>query len=179
MISLNKIWLFKTGLVDPFIFEDIDGLSIVMDSERKVRSINVETVNFFLDNVIRGVFMYETKYGGEDDGVTVNTGKSEVKYEIRFEPPNFSLEVVDELTGGEWSAIVETTGGDLLLTLARFQPENYSFENDQRGEFTLTAEWSNSRLYLVDDFTFGTIIRTIDRRFICNRVNSQNFIPIT
>jgi hypothetical protein len=178
MIAANKIWLFQTGILDPFIFETTDGIAIRMESERVIELLTIATAVFYFDNTANGVLNWSTMYGGEDTGATVVTGKSEVSYELMFDFPNYSPEMIERLIGNEWAVLIETAGRDRLIIFARFEADGYDFENDQKGQVVLKSGRTSSKPYRVLSATVTQVTYTIDREYICNLVNVQNFIPI-
>lgn len=179
MIAINKFWLFETKILDPFIFNETDGVDVTMADERTINVLSIDTVDFFFDEVANATFSWQVRYGGEDNGATVSTGKTEIKYDLKWNMPNYSLEVIETIVGGEWSVVVETIGGDRLTTFARFEAENYDFQSDQLNEMQLNGALTSSRLYKVNSLNIGAIENTIDRDFVCSQVNDKNFIEIT
>lgn len=179
MIAVNKFWLFKTKILDPFIFNTTDGVDVTMSGEKSIDDLCIHNVEFFFDNVVNGTFSWQVRYGGEDVGATVSTGKNEMKYKLMWNMPNFSIEVIERIVGGEWSAVIETIGGDRLVTFARFQAENYDFQSDQLNEMELEGELTSARIYTVNSLGILNIENVIDREFICSQINNRNFIPIT
>lgn len=178
MISINKLWLFQTSIHDPFIFETTDGISITMESERVLELLTIANADFYFDNTAMGVLSWSAMYGGEDNGATVATGKSELSYELMFDFPNYSLEMVERLVGNEWACLIETTGRDRLVIFARLEADGYDFENDQKGQMVLKSGKTSARPYKVESFTVSAVTYTIDREFICNKITKGNFINI-
>lgn len=179
MIALNKIWLFKTSILDPFIFDATDGITATMESERVIDLLTIANADFYFDNTVMGMLSWSVMYGGEDLTATLTTGKSEISYELTFEFPNYSLEMIEILVGNEWACLVETSGRDRIVIFARLEGEGYDWENDQKGQLVLkSSRRSSSRPYKVKSFSVNNVTHTITRDFICDKMNIDNFINI-
>jgi len=178
MIAVNKMWLFRTSILDPFIFETTDGVGVIMESERVINQLSLSLADFYFDNTAMGALSWTALYGGEDQGATEANGKSELSYELTFDFPNYSPEMVERLVGNEWAVMVETVGGDRLVIFARLEADGYDFESDQKGQMVLKSGRTSAKPYRVLSYAITTVTYTIDREFICDLVNDKNFIEI-
>ena len=157
VIQVEKLFLFQTIIEDPFIFEEVDGVDIVMESDRVIETLNVQTAVFFIDVVAKSGLKYTRKYGGEDTDSASSFGKTTGNYEIIFNLPVLSQKTIERMVGREFSIFGMRRDLTYFLILGKFTAENLKIDNDVQQRISLSCENTQAKIYDVKAFNFEEI----------------------
>ena len=171
MIQCEKIWLFETGIVDPFFFDEKGGVTATMavNNPRLIDSLNIVNAQFFMDNVVKAGLTHSISYGGEDDDILESYGKSRRTYEIQMNVPPVSQKLVEKLVGREFSLLAMRRDLSFFVIFARFTvSDGFDIDNEVKQRITFKAEKTNAKIYTVD----SSNVENIDESITCDTLGA-------
>lgn len=157
VIQVERLWLFQTIVSDPFIFEEIDGVDIIMENERVIKNLDVNTAIFFIDNIAKSGLNYTKKYGGEDTDVFNSFGKTTTTYEITFNLPVLSQATIERMIGREFSVFGMRRDLSYFAIFGKFVAENVKIDNEVQQRVSLVCENTQAKIYDVKQFNFDIV----------------------
>ena len=164
MIQSEKIWLFETGIIDPFFFGAKDGVTAIMSNARSISFLNIENAQFFMDNVVMGGMTHSIEYGGEDEDILESYGKSTRQFEIQMNVPTISQKLMEKLVGREFSILAMRRDSSLFAIFGRFTVDGFDIDNEVKQRITFKTGKTNAKIYTVESYT----VENVDEFITCD-----------
>ena len=87
VIQIEKIWLFETEVSDPYNFDKVDGVEVVLRDDRTLESLSVDRAVYYISTISKSGLTYSKEYGGEDNESFNSDGKTRTTYNLSFNLP--------------------------------------------------------------------------------------------
>jgi len=165
-IGILNIWLFKTKVSSPFIFDPIDGLDITMNTDRVINDLTLSVADFKIGSDFKVGLSIESKAGGSDFLPSTYYGKLTKTNTINFNVALFDQDAINKIIGKQWSWIAETTDGKFKVCFGDFRSNSFNEDNDVISSIVLESE-SSHYVYDINNLT----VTTIEKTLTCEQVN--------
>jgi len=162
MIPVDKIWLFETDILDPYFIGEKDGITVTLENDDLIDFINIKTVTYFMNTIVKGAFKETFKYGGEDAGIAESTGKSEKAYELQFNMPIENRDNLNRFAGSQYSLLGERVDGSKFIVFGQFEADDLEVDNRVQNRMTLKTDDTSARLFEVNSLNIENIEYIID-----------------
>ncbi len=162
MIPIVKIWLFETDLLDPYFIGEKDGITVTLENDDNIDFLDIQTVTYFMNSIVKGAFSEDFKYGGEDGGVAESTGKSEKAYELQFNMPIENRDNLNRFAGSQYSLLAQRVDGSRFVVFGQFEADDLTVDNRIQNRMTLKTDDTSARLFEVNSFNIDNIEYIID-----------------
>ena len=169
-ISVLNIWLFKTKVTSPFIFDPIDGLDITMISDTIINDLELNFADYKIDHHFKSGLEVETETGGSDFLPSIYYGKLRKFNTLSFNIPLFDQDSLNKIVGKQWSWIIETDDGKFQICFGNFRSESVGEDNNTMSRITLEA---NSSHYIYD--INNLIINSVGKTLTCEQLEAGGF----
>ncbi len=157
MISIVKIWLFETDLLDPYFIGEKDGITVTLENDDNIDFLDIQTVTYFMNSIVKGAFSEDFKYGGEDGGIAESTGKSEKAYELQFNMPIENRDNLNRFAGSQYSLLAQRVDGSRFVVFGQFEADDLTVDNRIQNRMTLKTDDTSARLFEVNSFNIDNI----------------------
>ena len=164
LIQTERIWLFETGITDPYFMGSQSGVTakMVVDNPRIIEQLSLEIVYFYVEGISRGGVKYTTSFGGEDVDISASYGKSEASYSLEMNIPSFNQLIVEEMIGKEFSLLAMRRDLSHFVIFGRFEAEPLTIDNEVQQRVTFKSRSSNARIYDVQSFDITEVVNVIN-----------------
>ena len=162
MIPIVKIWLFETDLLDPYFIGEKDGITVTLENDDNIDFLNIKTVTYFMNSIVKGAFSEDFKYGGEDGGIAESTGKNEKAYELQFNMPIENRDNLNRFAGSQYSLLAQRVDGSRFVVFGQFEADDLTVDNRIQNRMTLKTDDTSARLFEVNSFNIENIEYIID-----------------
>ena len=159
-IGVLNIWLFKTKVSSPFIFDAIDGLDIGMISDTIINTLTLDFANYKIDHHFKSGLEVESEAGGSDFMPSIYYGKLRKFNTLNFNIPLFDQDSLNKIVGKQWSWIIETTDGKFQVCFGNFRSESVGEDNNTMSSITLETK-SSHYIYDINNLTINSIGKTL------------------
>ena len=159
-IGVLNIWLFKTKVSSPFIFDPIDGLDIIMISDTIINNLILDFADFKIDHHFKSGLEIESEAGGSDFFPSIYFGKLRKFNTLNFNIPIFDQESLNKIVGKQWSWIIETSDGKFQICFGNFRSQNVDENNKTMSNVTLESN-SSHYIYDINNLTINSIGKTL------------------
>lgn len=164
-IGVLNIWLFKTKVTSPFIFDIIDGLDISMNSDRIIDDLTLDFADFKIDHHFKSGLEIESETGGSDFLPSTYYGKLRKFNTLDFNVPLFDQDALNKIVGKQWSWIIQTTDGRFQVSFGNFRSESVGEDNDTMSRITLESN-SSHYIYDINNLSITTVGKILTCAFV-------------
>ncbi len=159
-IGVLNIWLFKTKVTSPFIFDAVDGLDISMVSDTIVNNLTLESADFKIGTEFKSGLEIENETGGSDFLPSSYFGKLKKFNTLNFNVPLFDQDSLNKIVGKQWSWIIQITDGKFQVCFGNFRSESVGEDNTTMSRITLESN-SSHYIYDVNNVSITSIGKTL------------------
>ncbi len=157
-IGVLNIWLFKTKVTSPFIFDAVDGLDISMTSDTFINDLTLDFSDYKIGSEFKAGLSIENEAGGNDFMSSIYFGKLRKINTLNFNIPLYDQDSLNKIIGKQWSWIIETTDGKFQVCFGNFRSESVEENNNTMSRVVLESD-SSHYIYDINNLTVTTVGR--------------------